>query len=134
MARRRRRKHGASLVETMVGFIILIPIGLAAVDLVTLISCSQNNEQWAELAARAAAGMHSEQGAIKAAEDAISDCEITPVVLALQIDELKFDVRAQQVSVSTAMEVKMPIPFPWLSQVTCHANSVQPIVSTPAPP
>ncbi len=133
LRRQRRRKKGQSLVETMIGFLILIPIGLIAVNLVTLISCSQSNEQWAELAARAAASTGNEQNAIQAAEDALTDCEINNVVQSIQIDEMKFDVGTQQVSVSTMMEVKMPVPLPWFSQVTCHASSVQPIVSTPAP-
>jgi hypothetical protein len=37
----------------MVGFIVLIPIALFAVDVVALMSTAQTNEQWAETAARA---------------------------------------------------------------------------------
>lgn len=131
--RRKRRNQGQTLVETMLGFIVLIPIGLAAVNVVTLISTSQNNEQWAEIAARAAATKPDQTTALKAAQDAITECEINSIVKSVAIKEVKFDLATGHVTVNTAMQVQLPVPIPGFSEINCSASSIQPIVSTPAP-
>jgi hypothetical protein len=117
----------------MVGFIVLIPIGLAAVNVVCLVSTTQSNEQWAEIAARAAATRMDKSSATKAATDALSDFERNSMVQNVQMTSLDFNVATGHVSVVTAMDVKLPVPIPGFSAVTCTATSVQPIVSTPAP-
>ncbi len=133
MARGKRSRRGLSLVETAIGFIILIPIGLVAIDIVTLFSASQNNEQWSEMAARAAATSGDQKSAEKAAEMALADFTSTPVMQNLTISDVDFDVAHGNVQVVTAMQVKLPVPFPGFSEVTCTASAIQPIVSFPAP-
>ncbi|MBX3074536.1 hypothetical protein KF913_11445 [Candidatus Obscuribacterales bacterium] len=130
--KRRRRSRGQSLIEALVGFMVLIPIGLAAVNVVCLISTSQNNEQWAETAARAAALRIDKSSATKAASDALSDCEHNSIVQNIQMTNLDFNLGTGHVTVSTAMDVKLPVPIPGFSTATCTATSIQPIVSTPA--
>jgi len=117
----------------MIGFMVLIPIGLASVNVVCLVSTSQSNEQWAEIAARAAATRMDKASATKAAEEALKDCERNSIVKDVTLQGMEFDLVTGHVTVSTAMEVKLPVPIPGFSQVTCTASSVQPIVSTPAP-
>ncbi|MDZ4836749.1 MAG: hypothetical protein SGJ27_23460 [Candidatus Melainabacteria bacterium] len=133
MARPRRRSKGQSLIEAMIGFMILIPIGLAAFNVVVLVSTSQTNEQWAEIAARAAATRRDQQSAYKAASDSLSDCELNKIIEDIQITDTKFDLTTGHVTVFTAMKVKLPVPIPGFSEVTCNASSIQPIVSIPAP-
>lgn len=131
---RRRSRAGASLVETMVGFIIIIPIGLAAIDIVILLSTSQSNEQWAEMAAKAASRRGNEQAALKAAQNAIDQCPRDNVVLNIQVADVNFDIGHGKVTVDTVMDVKLPIPVPFMPpDVQFRANSTQPIVSTRAP-
>lgn len=131
-SKRRRRSRGQSLIEALVGFMVLIPIGLAAVNVVCLISTSQNNEQWAETAARAAALRIDKASATKAATDALSDCESNSIVQSIQITNMDFNPASGHVTVSTAMDVKLPVPIPGFSTATCTATSIQPIVATPA--
>ncbi len=131
--RPRKRNKGQTLVETMIGFVVLIPIGLAAVNVVTLVSTSQNNEQWAEIAARAAATKPDKTSALKAAQDAITECEVNSIVKKVQITGMNFDLATGHVTVNTAMQVQLPVPIPGFSEVNCSASSIQPIVSTPAP-
>ena len=66
------KKQGQSLIETMLGFIILIPIGVAAFDIVSLVASTQLNEQFAENAARAAAFQPDAAAAQTAANDAVA--------------------------------------------------------------
>lgn len=131
--RQKRRSRGQSLIETMIGFIVLIPIGLAAVNVVCLVSTTQTNEQMAELAARAAAQRVCITSAKKAASDVIADCERNSIVQNIQLTDIDFDPANGHVTVNTEMEVKLPVPIPGFSVATCKASSVQPIISTPAP-
>lgn len=131
--RSRRRTKGQSLVEAMIGFMVLIPIGLAAVNVVCLVSTSQTNEQWAEIAARAAATRSCKAMAEKAAVEALSDLERNQIIADVQVTNTDFNLATGHVAVATSMKVKLPVPIPGFSEVTCAASSIQPIVSTPAP-
>jgi Flp pilus assembly protein TadG len=131
--RNRRRKKGQSLIEAMIGFMVLIPIGLAAVNVVCLVSTSQTNEQWAEIAARAAATRTDQGSAMKAATEALSDLERNQIIEDVQISSTDFNLATGHVTVFTSMKVKLPVPIPGFSEVNCAASSIQPIVSTPAP-
>jgi Tfp pilus assembly protein PilV len=128
-----RARHGQSLIETMCAFFVLIPLGLVAIDLVAFVSSTQQNEQLAELAARAAATQFDLSGARKAAEDAVEHFQTTAVMTSVTIDEVKFDLGSGTCSVATLMDVRLPVPFPFFKGANCRASSLQPIVSTPAP-
>lgn len=118
----------------MVGFIIIVPIGLAAIDIVILLSTSQSNEQWAEMAAKSASRRGNEQDALKAAQDTISQCTRDNVVTNIQVADVNFDITHGQITVDTVMDVNLPIPIPFMPpQVQFRANSTVPIVSTRAP-
>ena len=121
------------MVEVMIAFLVLVPIGLVSVDLVAFISSAQQNEQIAEMAARAAATQVNEQKARDAAQDALGHFHTTGVISSFALDDVKFDLGAGTVYVSILMDLRMPVPFPGFSTMTCHASSLQPIVSTPTP-
>jgi hypothetical protein len=127
------RKKGQSLIEVMVGLLVIIPIGLAAVDIVVLTNASQNNEEIAETAARAASTKANAASATNAVQQIVQRVTLNNVVQDLQIDDVNFDLGKGTVSVSLIMTVKMPVPFPNFSTVSCKAGAIQPIVSTPAP-
>ncbi len=129
----RRSKRGQTLLEAIAGFLIIIPIGLGAFDLVTILSTTQSNEQWAELAARAAASQANALNAKQAAEHALERCKLTALIKSVNIDKVNYDLGKGQVSVSTTMEVLMPVPMPFFGSIECHATAIQPIVATPAP-
>lgn len=128
-----RSEKGQNLIETMAGFVILIPIALAAFDVWTLSSAAQLNEQIADTAARAAATQSTEQKALEAAISAVENSQLTNVITSIQVQDCKYDPGLGMIRLTTVMNVKMPIPFPSFSQVTCRADSVQPIVNSPAP-
>jgi len=132
--RRHLRNHrGQSLVEVMTAFLILIPIGLAGLNLFTYMSVAQQNEQLAETACRAAATKDSQHAALDAAQDACDHVTMSSIIQSAGLDQVNFDPASGFVTVTTAMQVKLPVPMPYFSNVRCQANAIQPIVSTPAP-
>lgn len=131
--RRRSRRRGQSLIETLVGLSILIPLALFAVDIVALINGSHLNEEWAETAAKAAARQNDSRMAREIAEQAIMQVPLSAVVQSVRVDEVKFDPTEGHVRVTTLMDVKLPISFPNFEVVTFRHESIQPIVSTRAP-
>jgi Flp pilus assembly protein TadG len=130
--RQQRRRRGSSLVEAIVGFIVIIPIGLAAVDVATLISSSQTNEQIAEQAARAAACQGNLLGAQKAADESLSQTQTTAIITSVTIDPVTYDPAQGQVTVFSNMQVRMPVPLPFLTEFDLRASAMQPIVAFPA--
>ena len=128
-----RRSRASSLVETLTGFIILIPIGLAAVDVVAFMSAVDSNEHLAEAAARGAAKATSQDVAQTVAEDVVKNCTPVWMVQAVMVDDVDYNAAKGLVSVATLMQLKLPIPLPGYEEIKCRASSVEPIVSTPAP-
>lgn len=128
-----RDNSGQTLIEALTGFIVIIPLGLMAVNLVAVVSTSQSNEQWAELAARAAAAQANEQNARKAAENSLARAKLSSIIKSVTVSKVDYDLARGQVTIGTTMQVAMPVPMPFLSELECHAASIQPIVATPAP-
>lgn len=127
-----RKSKGQSLVETMTAFFILLPIGLAGLDIATLVSATQQNEGLAETASRSASFGVDQKSAQLRAEEAVEGFQTGVIVKSVAVDKLNFDLGKGTVSVTTVAEVKLPVPFPFFNEVTCRATSLQPIVSTRA--
>jgi len=127
------RQRGQSLVETLAGFVIILPLALFAIDLTTMVVTSQMNEHLAEDAARAAANQLTSLLAMQAAKMPVDDFPKTAFITKVSIQQVDYDPAAGQVTVTTEMEVNLPISWSSFGKVTLHANSTQPIVATPAP-
>lgn len=128
-----RNNRGQNLVEALAGFVILIPIGLAAIDLVAFVSACDSNEHLAETASRAAARQPGQAEAQASAEDAVKHCQPVWMVQHVFVDDVEYRCDKGMVSVVTIMQLKLPIPFPGYSEINCRASSIEPIVYTPAP-
>lgn len=133
LKRRRNRKRGQSLIETLVGLAILIPLALFAIDIVALVNSSHMNEEWAETAAKAAARQAGSRMARETAEKAVMQVQLSQIVQSIRVAEVKFDPAEGHVAVTTLMDVKLPISFPGFEVVTFRHQAIQPIVSTRAP-
>lgn len=138
-AKRRRRvvsqrgRSGSSMVETLAGFVVLIPIALAAVDVVAFVSAVDSNEHLAEAAARGAAKASSQDTAQTVAEDVVKHCTPPWMVEHVLVDDVEYNVGKGMVSVATLMQMKLPVPLPGYAEISCRASSIEPIVFTPAP-
>lgn len=131
--RARPRVLGQSLIETMTAFFILIPIGLIGIDLAALFSSTQQNEQLAEQATRAAASQGSETAARFAAQGALDRFVPSSIMTSVSLTDLRYDLGAGTVSVATEMYVKLPVPLPYFNEMNVRASSMHPLVSIPAP-
>jgi hypothetical protein len=133
MRTRQRSKKGASLIESMAGFFIFIPLAFLAVDIAVIANAGQVNEEFAEQLARLCSGIQDKPDAIKACQDVISIYQKPSNVTMVNLDNLDFDLGLQQVAITTSMDVTLPIPFPGYSHQILSATAIQPIVSFPAP-
>ncbi|HEY9775199.1 MAG TPA: hypothetical protein V6C81_15650 [Planktothrix sp.] len=121
------------MVETTTAFLLLIPIGLAAIDITTAVSASHQNEQLAEMCARAAALHPNQQAGQIVAQDAVDRCPIGGVIISVSLGNVTYDFANETVTVETLMHIKLPVPMPYLSEFSTRAESVQPLVSVPPP-
>ncbi len=128
-----RQSLGQSLVETLAGFIILIPLGLFSYDLTYILIANQNNEKLADNAARAAANHADSSSAQQAAQKAIDDFQQSANYDKITLTTFEFNIgNSGQVSLITQLDMKLPVAFGSWKSATISAKGVQPIVSIPA--
>lgn len=131
--KKRRRSRGASLIEAMAGFMIFIPLAFLAVDIAVVVNAGQVNEEFAEQLARLCSTVSSKPNAIKACQDVMVAYQKPSNVSSVNLSNVDFDLGLMQVSITTTMDVTLPIPFPGYSHQELSATAMQPIVSFPAP-
>ena len=128
-----RCQSGQSLIETLTGFIVLIPLALFSFDLTCILVSSQNNERVAENAARAAANRPTALAAQQAAQQAVDDFNQANGKDSVSLANFTYDDDNGQVVLITQMEVKLPVPLASWSKTIVSARSILPIVALPAP-
>lgn len=127
------RRRGQSLVETLAGFLILIPLGLFSFDLTIVLMANQTNKEIAENAARAAANQLGVAKAMQAAIGAINKAPKSSNITDITLLDLNYDVFAGNVSVTTEVDVQLPVSFPGVGKINLRCTATQPIVAIPAP-
>jgi len=129
---RQRLCKGQSLMETMAGLMLLIPLGLFSYDLTYILIANENNEKLADNAARAAANHADNSSAQVAAQDALNDFLTSANYGKTTLTDFKYDTDGSgQVSVITQIDMKLPVAFGSWKSVTISAKGVQPIVGIP---
>ena len=132
---RARRQKANSLIESIVGVgLVFVPLALVAADLAFMFHAAHLNEEFAEQLARLCSTLPDQANAAKACDDVIRQYKLPQNITKLEFHDLIFDVKQQEVSLSTSMVLTMPVPFPGYERVTVKANAKQPIVSIPVPP
>jgi hypothetical protein len=136
MGRKKRSKRlamlGQSIIEVVVGVLVLIPVVALAVDANALLGMNRANQELAHNVARAAANKTTADKAEESAKLYVQDFEKSKLVQSVKLTEFDFDIPAKLVTVTTTMEVGMPVPLPWTSTVRFSAHWAEPIVSFPA--
>lgn len=149
-------RKGQSIVETLVGIIVLVPIALFLLDILVICFANIANDNLAKSSARAAASAVSSDG-IGTAEVAFDSASLASSSLAESgiikkpsggsfltgfcwnadgVPQTRSWPSATgmpsvgDLGVITSVEVHLPIPFPFLpSSYTFRAKAVEPIVS-----
>lgn len=121
-----RRRNGSSVAEAAIAAIILVPIALAILDVIVVVSAIQMNDTAAKNAARAAANQLNQQDAGEAAQNALSTFHKSSIIKRISVS-LKYS--GETVVSETSMDVHLPIPFPGFSELTFNAKDVEPIVT-----
>jgi len=130
----RRKRRGNILIEAVIGFTLLIPLGLFAADVVVMTHTAQVNEEFAESLARLCATLMTQDNAYKACQDVIKLYAPPNNVTSVNLEYLTFDVGLRKVTIDTSMTYTLPVPIPGQNKAqVVEANVTQPIVSFPAP-
>jgi Flp pilus assembly protein TadG len=112
---------------------VLIPLGLVALDLSTLIATQNIQERVVEDAARAAGNQVDQNSASQAAKNSIDSFKPQSLILSITMENCNYNSASGQVAVTTVMNVKLPIPCGDFNIITLRADSLEPIVAMPAP-
>ena len=115
----------------MAAAIVLIPLSLALLDFMVLIIANSMNDTTVKNAARAAASQDTAVLALDAAKKSIASFHPSAIVNAdsLILSGFDYDASKGSVTAQTTMTVHLPMPFPGLSDMTFHAQDVEPIIN-----
>lgn len=128
--RNRRTNRGTSIMEILAGACFLIPIGLVAVDLVSLAMAETVNEHIARDAARAAANQLDDASAKQAAQKAVKLYKTNVLIADVKVEKCEYNDSA--VLLQTSIQARVPAPIFGFSGKKLMAQSFQPTVGTPA--
>lgn len=128
----KRRASGFSLIEAAVGLCVIVPLILFAIDVAMVTCMAQANEEFAEQLARLCSTVQNQNNAQKACQDVLAQYHRPNNVKELDITSVVFDLGLQQVTVSTSMDVALPVPVMGQSDYRVTATVMQPIISFPA--
>lgn len=127
-----RSRRGVSIVEAIIGLAVLVPLILFAVDVVVVTCMAQANEEFAEELARLCSTVQNQQNAQKACQDVLAQYQKPSNVKDVDLLSVKFDQGLQQVTISTSMNVSLPIPMLGQNSHRVNATVMQPVISFPA--
>lgn len=129
---RRTTTSGISILESVVGVLILVPIVLLAVDATCLLSANRSNQELAHNIARAAANRTKADKAEEIAKEAVAAFEKPSLIHNVSMSDFKFNIPSKIVTVTTSMDVAVPVPFPGFETIRLNASWSEPIVALPA--
>ncbi|HEY9756403.1 MAG TPA: hypothetical protein V6C97_14650 [Oculatellaceae cyanobacterium] len=130
--RHKRGRHGVSMIEAIVCLCVIVPLILFGVDVATVTCMAQVNEELSEQLARLCSTVQTQANAQKACQDVLNQYQKPANVSEVDLASVLFDQGLQQVTVSTVMNVNLPVPFLGQSSYRCTAKAMQPVISSPA--
>lgn len=131
----RRKNKAQSIVEVVIGVLILIPVGLVLLDLAALIVANSVNDELVKRAARAAANLGTRDDAQQAVDSIKEDFTKTNQGFVKSVDALQivnFDEKGTKgVTVHSDITVAVPVPVPFTPlgrDFKFQAEATEPIV------
>ncbi len=110
----RRSRKGASLVESALAALILVPIALAVLDLMVIVAANSMNDTACKNAARAGANQPNGPAAQQAADKSLATFQTSGIVKSIVIEDYNYTGDKGTFSIKTSMVVNPPVPFPGL--------------------
>jgi|GEM_PF-6327487 len=124
-------KKGQSIIEVVVGIILIVLALLALADIVIVIQAGMVNGDLAARAARAAANQEDSASATSVAEDVANKFATSTIISSVDSVKVTLDSPANgQLTVDSTIKVNVPFPIPGLNlnPVTLHTQSVGPML------
>ena len=128
----KRRGKAQSFIEVVTGCLVMVPIALLVVDVVFVLNLSQQNADLALASARMAANQPNDFAANMTVREALYRFNKPANCRDVSLNQFRYDEVRKVVTVTTAMEISLPVPLPGCTSTTLTASSVQPIVGIPA--
>lgn len=133
-----RRQKGSSLIETVMGSIIIIMIALFLVDVAAVVVCQTQNDALAKHCARSAANQIDYATGQNAMNDVVNEFKKNNKsnICTYQKSVLGADAGWTQVVARTEVTCVFPVPIPFgPSQMNFDAEATEPVVGNvpPAP-
>ncbi|MBX9772277.1 MAG: hypothetical protein K2X29_12950 [Candidatus Obscuribacterales bacterium] len=124
-------RKGQSIIEVVVGIILIVIAVLALVDIVVVIQAGMINGDLAAKAARAAANQEDSASATSVAEEAANKFATSTIISS--VDSVKVTLNSPatgQLTVDSTIKVNVPFPIPGLNlnPVTLTTQSVGPML------
>ena len=111
-----RSRRGQSLIETVVGGVILVPVVLAIIDLAVVVLGGEICNDLAKQAARAAANAAGRPEAVLAVADVQSHFNASSTYSGLSLTLSQYDGTADGLaSVQGGVTITLPVPIPFLN-------------------
>jgi len=133
----RYSQKGQGLLEVMVGLLVLVPIGLAMLDLAAIVLANQANDEIAKRAARAAASQSTLSSASTTVRQLKDSMKAAGMIKTLdELSVVEFATGGDQgVRVRSRITLALPVPIPFIpnsGNLKFVAEAVEPIVGIEA--
>ncbi len=133
MSIRRRKSKGTSIVESALAAILLVPIALAILDLIVIVVANSMNDTACKNAARAAANQSEGAQAFNAAKKSLESSKASTIVKSIVFEIFDWQGLDGNVTCSTKMVVRLPVPFPGMQEISFVAKDVEAVVGAKNP-
>ncbi|MBX9879543.1 MAG: hypothetical protein K2Y22_13865 [Candidatus Obscuribacterales bacterium] len=127
----RPHRKGQSIIEVVVGIILIVVALLGLADLVVVVQAGIINGDLAARAARAAANQEDSASATSVAEDVANKFATSTIISSVEDIKVTLNSPANgQLTVDSAIKVNVPFPIPGLNlnPVTLRTQSVGPML------
>lgn len=124
-------RRGQSIIEVVVGIILIIMAVLALADIVVVVQAGMINGDLAARAARAAANQVDSASATTVAQEVASKFAASTIISKVSSITVALNSPASgQLTVDSTIQVNVPFPIPGLNlnQVSLHTQSVGPML------
>lgn len=118
-----RRLRGSSIIEMVVGTIVLLFVVLFFVDIGTLILTQTSLDRMTKNAARAAAENQTSKLARTASDQIVAQKQTSPLFGTPKTVNFNFDTNAGQVTVENTIICTLPVPLPLVGQAQVNLNA-----------